>query len=294
MIKNLMNSGRIEILGKYGAILSMIEVGLGSFLHTLKVPFIGYFLSLNQGYLLCRLVMTSTDIWAPYNVSNIAAVLKSLSPSGQKFGPMLSLSMQGLLFNIGTILFGPSLLGLALGMVLLSVWSFIQPVLTYYLFFGSELFLALEFLYKKTFPYHGLQVETLKIILIGMIVLKFILAIGLAVFAFRTKGKSQVQDRFMDTPQYHSKPLLRLLLKDLTAPLFIISLLLTTLFLYHSQKSPEEIIWYLLRPLAVGFLFYYFSRTLTLDRWLEKLSRGPFQNFALSCQEALKNLRKVL
>ena len=47
-------SARIELIGKYSAGLSLIEVALGSLLHALHIPFAGNFLSLNQGYLLCR------------------------------------------------------------------------------------------------------------------------------------------------------------------------------------------------------------------------------------------------
>lgn len=145
---------RVEILGKYGAILSLMEIGLGSLLHVFHIPFGGHFMSLNQGYLLCRLSIQTQVRWMPYHVSNVAAVLKSLSPAGQKLGPMLSLSMQGLLFSMGTGLFGINLVGLILGMVLLSFWAFIQPLVTYYFFFGDKLIDAADFLFKKTLPFH--------------------------------------------------------------------------------------------------------------------------------------------
>lgn len=286
---------KIEILGNYGALLSVIEVGLGSLLHSLFIPFAGHLLSLNQGFLLCRVAILSNDRSLTYGVSNIAAVLKSLSPAGKKLGPMLSLSMQGLLFYLGTLL-GINPIGLSVGMVLLSFWAFVQPLVTYYLFFGNEIINAAEFLYQKTFQYHGIKAENLYWLFIGVIVVKAIAGIILAILAWKTKGKSEYQDSFANfarakKPQT-GDPII-LALKDLLKPIFLISLLGTAIFLYFSQHEIAEIIWYLMRPLAIGFMFFYFSRTLTLDKWLLRLEHGRFHAFGEGCKVALEKIRKV-
>jgi hypothetical protein len=52
-------------------------------------------------------------------------------------------------------------------------------------------------------------------------------------------------------------------------------------------------LWLLLRPLALGFIFFYFSRTLTLDRWLQQMERGRFEDFAKSSRLALEKLRRA-
>lgn len=51
-----MQKVEVEILGREAAALSLVEIGLGSILHGLKMPFTGYFLSLNQGFFLSRAV----------------------------------------------------------------------------------------------------------------------------------------------------------------------------------------------------------------------------------------------
>ena len=286
---------KIEILGNYGALLSIIEVGLGSLLHSLFIPFAGHLLSLNQGYLLCRVAILSNDRSLTYGVSNIAAVLKSLSPAGKKLGPMLSLSMQGLLFYLGTVI-GINPIGLSLGMVLLSFWAFVQPLVTYYLFFGNEIINAAEFLYQKTFQYHGIKAENLLWLFIGVIIVKALAGIILAILAWKTKGKSDYQDSFASfakakTPE--SGDPLMLAMKDLLKPIFLISLMGTAIFLYFSQHEIAEIIWYLMRPLAIGFMFFYISRTLTLDKWLVRLENGRFHTFGEGCKVALEKIRKV-
>ena len=287
---------KIETLGNYGALLSLIEVGLGSLLHSLHIPFAGMFLSLNQGHLLCRATIKSQDKWIGYSLSNIAAVLKSLSPAGNKMGPMLSLSMQGLLFNVGT-LFGINPFGLSLGMILLSFWSFVQPLVTYYLFFGEKLFNAAEFLYEKTLPYHGIQKEHLVWIFMGIVILKALAGVMLALLAWRTRGEDTIQEKLvlLARPKKEIQGHAALLAaKDLLRPMFLISLVLTGIFLYFSQHKLAEIVWMLLRPLAVAFIFFYFSRTLTLDRWLLRLHGGRFEEFAKGCELALTKIRKVI
>lgn len=303
-------NNKIEIMGNYGATLSLIEIGLGSLLHALKIPFSGALLSLNQGFILCRAAIfsrgTLNNSWTTYSISNIAAVLKSLSPAGKKLGPMLSLSMQGLLFNLGITIFGTNPLGLSLGMALLSLWTFIQPLVTYYLFFGDKLFSAIEYLYQKTLPFHGIKSESLVWIFLSFVLIKILIGVILAFIAWRTKG-DEIYGK-----DYHEK-LINLArekrlnisqnettkenavwwaFKDLLKPLFLISLLTTGLFLYFSQHDYGQIFWYLLRPIAIGFIFFYISRTLTLDRWLIKIEKGRLRIFSLSCQKALEKIRK--
>lgn len=305
-----LTAARVEILGKYSAMLSVIEVALGSLLHALHVPFAGNFLSLNQGYLLCRASLEARERGtAPvgYGVSNVAAVLKSLAPAGKKLGPMLSLSMQGLLFAVGEALFGANVVGLGLGMALLSLWTFLQPLITYYLFFGNELWKALHYLFEKSVPYTGLSLRDLGLILAGVVLVKMAAAVGLAWLACRSSGKGELtafQDKLLGlAKEKGASPLegeaptrlgaLRLAVRDLFRPLFLISLAITAFFLAFSQHSHGERFWILLRPLAIGFLFFYFSRTLTLDRWLARLHGTRGESFALACQRALSELRRL-
>lgn len=302
---------KIEIVGHYGATLSLIEVGLGSLLHAFKVPFSGILLSLNQGFILCRAAILSREIpknlWTTYSISNVAAVLKSLSPAGKKLGPMLSLSMQGLLFNMGILVFGTNPVGLCVGMALLSIWTFLQPLVTYYLFFGKELINAVEYLYEKTLPYHGLKAESLLWIFLGLVVTKMLAAVILAIVAWRTQGETIYGKNYEEgliklakekgakiSDERKNGNAAWLAFKDLFRPLFLVSLATTGVFLYFSQHDYAQIAWYLLRPIAIGFIFFYISRTLTLDRWLMKIENGKLRSFSLGCQTALAKIRSII
>lgn len=303
--------GKIELVGRYAAVLALIEVSLGSLLHVFHIPFSGNFLSLNQGYLLCRATIeavksgTGQERSVGLGISNVAAVLKSLAPAGKKLGPMLSLGMQGLLFSLGVGVLGANLPGLITGMVLLSFWTFLQPLITYYLFFGSRWFEALDFLFEKTVPYTGITLDKLLLIFAAVVVVKVFAAIALAVVAWRNAGGSAFQDRLLTLAiEKGVKPLegkpgakrghpALLALRDMLNPLFLFSLFATGFFLYFSQAQAGEKIWMLMRPLAIGFLFFYFSRTLLLDRWLARMEGSRFESFGRSCQRALGELRRV-
>ncbi|NOT79797.1 MAG: hypothetical protein HOP07_12455 [Bacteriovoracaceae bacterium] len=299
---------KVEIIGKYGASLSLIELGLGSFLHAFHIPFSGVFLSLNQGYILCRAALIGKKEnlhhgrFLPYTVSNIAAFLKSLSPAGKKLGPMLSLSMQGLLFSLGTSIFGVNSIGLIIGMIFLSLWSFVQPILTYYLFFGNNLLEAADFLFKKSLPFHGLEYSDLINIFLFVIILKLTLAVLLAIVALRRLDDNlysqKIETELLKMAQQKKStqeisPLLGSV-KDLMRPLFLCSLAITGLFIYLSENNFGKTAWYLMRPIAVGLVFFYVSRTLTLDRYLFKLLGGPLDGFGKGCLTALNKVRTYI
>lgn len=285
---------RVKNIGDYGAILALMEVGAGSVIHGLHIPFGGHFLSLNQGYLLARAVLKTNDSSLIVPVSNIAAILKSFSPAGKKFGPMLSLSVQGLLFRVGLI-FGVNPFGVILGMILLSIWGFIQPFITYYVLFGKTLLLAASFWAKELKAVFQITEENIMTFVIGIILTKMILASILGFLAFRKREEPiTIKERNdFQTPKKTGSPLL-LAMKDLTKPLFLFSILLTGVFLYFSQHDWTEIIWYLLRPLGLGFILFYLSRTLTLDRFILRLRGGRFESFGQGLELALGRIRKIL
>ena len=99
-----MEKDNTEEIGKQIASLALIEVGLGSLLHSLKIPLSGHFLSLNQTAFLSRSSFKLNSKKAPLEISLTASILKSLSPAGKKLTPMLAIAAQGLLFYIGIMI----------------------------------------------------------------------------------------------------------------------------------------------------------------------------------------------
>ena len=138
----------IEI--KRAAQLSLIEISIGSLGHGFKIPLTGQILSLNQlAFLLNANNRDRLPTSISFEISSIAAVMKSFSPAGQKLGLMFSIAMQGFLFWIFNSLFRKNIIGQLIGAFFLSLWSFVQPVTTYFLIYGFELVKLAEYYEKK-------------------------------------------------------------------------------------------------------------------------------------------------
>lgn len=267
--------------------LTVVEVGVGALVHGFKIPFGGHLLSLNQGFFLTRLVKKVKTVEGvhrlPLYVSNISAVLKSLSPVGNKLGPMLSISAQGFLFSLPIFLIGANTLSILLGMALLSIWSFIQPFLTLYLFFGNSLFDAAQFYLDKMQKSLGVQPEWVINALIIAVIVKVTLSqiVGwlgyysseekLTKWDHRITEYGEKFSRAKDSSQEKKKGTFRMVLKDLTRPLFLGSLILMIAFFYFSEGDWAKTIWLSLRPMGIAILFFYICRTPYLSGVAKKL-----------------------
>lgn len=290
-----------------------IEIVAGSVIHGLKIPLGGNFLSLIQILFLnlvsFRAVNFLSALKSPLYVSSIAACLKSLSPAGNKFGPMLSIWMQGFLFSIGILFFGRNFVGRSIGSFMSSIWAFLQPVLTLYLFFGNSLFSALNFYLTKLnqiLPFEQdylivavltviISKGTLSIIIATIIVPSYFEKIELKSETLIVKKKSILQGYFKNRNAEKSfTQRLKLTFKDCLQPLFIISFVLGAVFCFFYATNTTQFIWMSLRPLAIAFLFFYISRSILIVKIIDKLKkrsvfRGFFQSFDQTMEFLLKD-----
>jgi hypothetical protein len=292
-----------EILGREAAALSLVEIGLGSILHGFKVPFTGYFLSLNQGFFLSRAVSQSRGLAGsrvlPFQISSVAACLKSLSPAGKKLTPMLAISMQGVFFTLGTATFGANLMGALVGSVVCSLWAFVQPLILYTLLYGKTL-ADVGVYYLDKFGLWGWVA--------GLLLLKCAIAAALAVAGFRVSQErfERYQALLLEaarargavplTPGRHDSGWAGAAsgaLRDLTRPLFLASILLTGAFFWFNEHAWTEIFWKLLRPVALGFLLFFAVRTPLLLHLVQRLRRSRLQALGAGLESALQRvLRK--
>lgn len=294
----------IDIIGQDAALLSAVEIGLGSLLHAFRVPLTGQFLSLNQIFMLSRSTRKLQEIRAArtagFQISLIAALLKSLAPAGKKLTPMLAIAMQGLLFSFGTIFFGANVMGMLVGATLSALWAYAQPALIMLILFGSSLVDVVKFFFEKTSEAVHVTPQTLGHVLLGLVGLKILLSWAMVATALALPESvvSRWQAQLLKIgPRRRSEPnsamrthptnaqLLRGTLRDLTNPLFLVSLALTALFFVFAESPWSATVWALVRPLAAGFVFFYLLRWLPLKmaggRWLAlpllKRVAAPFE-----------------
>ncbi len=249
----------------YGTALGLAEIGIGSLLHAFFIPFSGMFLSLNQIFLLtCSLSQASSEdrSWTPFFISVKASLVKCLAPIGKKLTPMLAICMQGLLYNLGILCFGNTLWGRLIGGILSSLWGFCQPLLLYRLFFGSSFFEVIESFSWAVGLFWGLVL--FKITLASLIIV--------ATPLLPTRWLEQYLQRVSNIATSQSAPKadrhpLQQALRDLCKPLFLFSLLLTAFFFYFSEGVSNALIWGILRPLGVGYVFFFLLRILPIKQW---------------------------
>ncbi|MBA3721107.1 MAG: hypothetical protein H0W88_01730 [Parachlamydiaceae bacterium] len=294
----------IDHIGTYAGLLALTELSCGSIIHSLHLPFSGYLLSLNQIFILTIASRENTSFSFRYNsmmISGVATVLKSLAPIGKKLTPMLAISMQGLLFNVGILIFGNSSLGRLLGACLSSFWGFIQPLFLYYLIFGKSLYEAIVGIVKDIGTYLLLEENTIYFIFLGFVILKMILAITIVILTpylstkWMTTFNNKTKTSFILKKEEETKIIspLRGAFKDICKPVFLILVMGTTLFFFLLQKDYTAIVWNLLRPLAIGFITFYFIRWIPMERligWLEKKQKNAFSS---SLKVALNKIRNI-
>ncbi len=265
--------------------LTVVEVGFGSFLHAFHIPFSGHVLSLNQALLL-SLASRKTNsrydsVSAVNGISVVSAMLKSLSPVGKRLTPMLAITVQGFLFSIGVFLFGNNQIGIVFGASFLSLWSFVQPLLLAYLFFGEKIFFAVEKLWIEIADKLSVPVETGPEILIGFIIFKIVLTIVAAsigwryhlfvsesyfkkIIQYKNKGPFKIKSQYKGSAIGGA-------VRDTLNPWMILSLLLTAGFMWFTEDSNYfNIFMYTLRVLAISWLVFWIIRAFPLS-WVQKV-----------------------
>lgn len=285
-----------EEIGKKAALLSIIEIGLGSFLHAFSIPFAGHLLSLNQGFILTRAVIESNDRRAPGIISAVAALLKSLSPAGKKLTPMLAIGMQGQLYNVGLLLLGNNGFGRILGMSLLCLWGFIQPLALYFILYGKSLVEMAEYYANELSKVFTVTPDGFVSILISLVVFKLICGAVVVILAqiLKKKKVEQYESWLISKhkpqgPKKEGSPWV-LAFRDLLSPGFLITWFLMILFYFYSDHLWSADIWMVLRPVAVGYLIFLALRIFPVEKiipWVS--SRYPFLGKAL--ESALNHIR---
>lgn len=297
---DLLIKDNTEEIGKQAAALSLIEIGLGSFLHSFKIPLAGHILSINQIAFLSRSCFKLKSPQSSLQISIITALLKSLSPAGKKLTPMLAIGAQGMLYYLGLTFFGINFIGLALAVLLSSLWALIQPILFIYILFGkNSIAVAEHFIheFEKFIPHVD---RILLWILVGFMTVKFLLAFFISLFAIRLSDKDfenyqkkMILNIKVKSPTGHSPFILAI--KDLLNPLFILTFAMTALFFIFSNSSASlgHTIWGLLRPLALGFILFYIVRIYPMKNLSLFLHRKGYSQLGKTLDTAIKAIQDV-
>ncbi|MEI7482389.1 MAG: nucleoside-triphosphatase [Elusimicrobiota bacterium] len=121
-----------------GGIWAASEIVLGSFLHNARVPFSGEVLTAIG----IAILVAGHRLWPErgllWRAGLVCAAMKSVSPSAVIFGPMLAISMEGLLAEAGVRLLGCNPAGYLLAGGLAMCWALAHKVVSLLIFYGPD------------------------------------------------------------------------------------------------------------------------------------------------------------
>jgi hypothetical protein len=157
-----------------GSIWASIEIILGSFLHNLKIPLSGMFLSFTGVWLLVSFQQVWKESGLIWRAGLICALMKSISPSAFILGPMIGIFTEALLIEFFVFIFGKNLAGYILGGVFAVLETIIHKLISLLILYGFNFIKILSDLYN--FALKQIQLDHLDpFLLIGIITAFYII-----------------------------------------------------------------------------------------------------------------------
>ncbi|HBB68083.1 MAG: hypothetical protein A2X28_05610 [Elusimicrobia bacterium GWA2_56_46] len=121
-----------------GSLWAASEIVLGSFLHNAGIPFSGEFLTAVG----IAILVAGHRLWPErglmWRAGIVCAAMKSVSPSAVILGPMIAISLEGVLLEIVVRLSGGNVAGYLLGGGLVMGWVLIYKTGSILLFYGPD------------------------------------------------------------------------------------------------------------------------------------------------------------
>jgi len=188
-------------IGVFGALWGAAEMGLGSLLHVLNLPFAGAFLA-GIGItiaLIGRLFVPRTG--SVLFIGLVTAFLKMLSLGGIVLNPMIGILAESLLAEvILTIWRRPGRAGFVVAGGLAACWPFVHPFFTQGLLAGRGILTVYGWTLEKGAKLLGLDPSAVILVLVGMIGVHLLIGIVAGLLAW--DAGRVVQARLRPAPQY--------------------------------------------------------------------------------------------
>ena len=283
-------------IGLFGGAAGGIELSIGSFLHASKIPFRGLVLSSLQGAMMTfsgfGLSQPSRVIWIPF----ISAGLKSLTPAGNRFRPMVAISVQGGLFGISIGLIGWNIIGVFVGGALIGAWSASQGFFLQYLMLGGELLRTYEATVTWLAQHWHITAPQLPWLLGGWIALHAVIG-GLITFTawqLRTppaalrKLIQQEEIQIAEPKQVNERPKWQQVLRDFGRWQFFLPLTIVGAISALTGHSWESIGWLILRFLTFTVVLTSLLSLFRPAKWADQLRRFGWWGPSIALRGALE------
>ena len=295
---NFLKSYDGEKIAVFASINGVTEVGLGSLLHSLRVPFKGHFLALLQNFLLIlfgKELRGRNLFW----VVLISSGLKSFSPAGARLMPMFYIFVQGLAFILPVWILGWHLLAVFLGSLLMGQITLVLSLGLDYVRYGRAIFDAYIGGINKLLGMMGIEAQSLLTVIIILVVIKALLS--LIVFAagqffdfsrLLTKLQRRVERLGKGPVEYHQRPDLKNSftgsLGDLINWRFILSFVFMGLLIYFfAGLSTVNFVGVMIRALVLSWFGFLISRRINFEKLVDFLNRHDLSYVATGLKQAL-------
>lgn len=176
-----------------GTVWASSEIVLGSFLHNLKVPFSGTFLTSIGVIILISFNYRYKLKGVFWRAGLICALLKTMSPSAIIFGPMIAIFTESLLIEVSVRIFGINKIGFLIGSILAVSWTLVQKILNLIILYGFNIIK----IYKDVVIYAQKQIrfetENIWMPIFLLLVIQLIIGIISAIVGIRAGMKIENQ-----------------------------------------------------------------------------------------------------
>ncbi|MBK7212846.1 MAG: hypothetical protein IPH88_06030 [Bacteroidales bacterium] len=133
------------------------EIVVGSFLHNLRIPMSGTFLSFVSVVLVVAFSVRWNQSGLIWRAGLICAILKSISPSAVILGPMIGIFSEAFLLQLFIWLLGRNIAGYMIGGAFAVFSAFLHKAVSLLILYGFNLVELLESLYKYSVKQIGLS-----------------------------------------------------------------------------------------------------------------------------------------
>lgn len=266
-----------------------VEIIAGSFLHNLKIPFSGTFLTLIS----IIIVIGFFQIWPKYGIiwraGLITALMKSISPSSVILGPMIAIALEGFIMEFAIRISGKNIMGYLTAGILTMLGILVHKVVRLYLLYGWDIFIIYEEMYNfATRSLDFLYTQPLRAVLILLIIYSMLGAFAAFLgyklgqrakseqyreHSFPSASQNEIWDQPSEEIVYSTRnlimlvifiPLLLLGLNNLTLILAVILTILWFFFIFRHynfamRQFKKWLFW--MQLLAILVLALLFSKT---------------------------------
>ncbi|MFC1583289.1 hypothetical protein ACFL4U_01265 [Candidatus Neomarinimicrobiota bacterium] len=127
----------IAYIAIFGSLWGLAEASLGTTLHLLKIPFSGLILTAIALNIILIARAFNNAPGSTISIALLAAVIKALSISTIKVGPIVGILMEGLLAEAILTLIGPGRTGFLIAGLSLGIYPLVQSIITRTILFGA-------------------------------------------------------------------------------------------------------------------------------------------------------------